>query len=141
MKKIRLIMPVALLITLIASFAYAEEEVIIDAAYTTNEYMDEETTEFCVWDPVVFNVDYTITGEARKTYKAIIVIRYKGERLRTVERHKPGSYTTTLINVAAGEDIGDPRNVTYKIKLKHRGVLVDISDPVKSEITVSECSP
>jgi hypothetical protein len=89
----------------------------------------------------MFNVDYTITGRAGKIYKAIIIIRYKGERLRTVERHTPGSYTTTMKNIADGDDIGT-RDVTYKIKLKRRGALVDISDLVTSEITVftaSEC--
>ncbi len=138
MRSIRLILPVVLFVTLAASFVHAAEEVIIDDAYTMDQYMNKET-EFCVWDPVVFNVDYTIVGRDGRRYKAIIIIRYKGERLRTVERHTPGSYTTTMINIADGDDIGT-RNVRYKIKLKRRGVLKDINTVTETEaLTVSEC--
>jgi hypothetical protein len=65
MRSIRLILPVVLFVTLAASFVHAApvEEVIIDDAYTMNYFMDRETG-FCVWDPVMFNVDYTITGKA-----------------------------------------------------------------------------
>jgi hypothetical protein len=144
MRKIGLIVPVIVLVALFASFAYAEEvaeEVIIDNAYTMDYYMDEDDpeTEFCVWDPVIYNVDYTIFGKEGKTYKAIIIIKLQGKRrLRAVERHKPGTYTTTMIDLADDDDIG-VRDVTYKIKLKRRGSLVDISDPYTSQITISEC--
>ena len=143
MRSIRLILPAILFLTLAASFVYAApvEEVIIDDVYTTDQYpYTDEVTEFCVWDPVRFNVDYTIVGRAGKRYKAIIIIRYKGERLRTVERHTPGSYTTTMKNIADGDDIGT-RDVTYRIKLKRRGVLKDFDIVTETDaLTVdSEC--
>lgn len=139
MRSFKFILPVMLLVTLVAPLAQAAavEEVIITGAYTTDQYMDD-ASEFCVFDPIMFHVDYTISGEAGKSYKAIIIIRYRGERLRTVERHKPGSYTTTMVNTADGDVIGT-HTVTYKIKLRQKGTLADISDPETSEITVSEC--
>jgi hypothetical protein len=115
--------------------------IITDAyTYTTGPYTDEEEeTEFCVFDPVRFNVDYTIVGRAGRRYKAIIIIRYKGERLRTVERHTPGSYTTKMMNIVDGDDIGT-RDVTYKIKLKRRGVLKDFDIVTETEALIfSEC--
>ncbi len=141
MRSIRLILPAILFLTLAASFVHAApvEEVIIDDVYTTDQYK-ADAAEFCVFDPIMFNVDYTIKGRAGKRYKAIIIIRYKGERLRTVERHTPGSHTTTMINIADGDDIGT-RDVTYRIKLKRRGVLKDFDTVTETDAltVVPEC--
>jgi hypothetical protein len=44
-----------------------------------------------------------------------------------------------MTNIAVGDDIGT-RNVTYKIKLKRRGVLKDLVTVTETEaLTVSEC--
>ena len=132
MRRMKLILPVVVMVALIASFAYAAD-VEIDSAYTMN-YMRDSETEFYVWDPVMYHIDYTITGDAGTTYKAIIIIKSMGDKLRTTEKHKPGSYTTINANLARDDDVGT-HTVNYKIKLKKGSTLQDI-DTDTSQITV-----
>jgi hypothetical protein len=110
-----------------------EEAVIIDDAYTMN-YKRESETEFYVGNPVIYKVYYTITGNPDKRYKAIIIINSMGDKLREVKKHKPGSYTTKILNLADSDDVGT-HTVTYNIKLRKRGLL-DI-DTDTSQITVN----
>jgi hypothetical protein len=117
---------------MVASFAYADE-VVIDNAFTMN-YMQDPQTEFFVWDPVMYQVDYTITGNASTTYKAVIIVKSMGDKLREVEKHKPGSYSTIFTNLARSDDEGT-HTVNYIVRLKIGATLLD-KDTDASEITV-----
>jgi hypothetical protein len=132
MKRFKFFLPLAVSLVLIASFAYAQE-VMIDDAFTMN-YMMEPETEFDVWDPVMYQVDYTITGDLNTTYKAVIIIKSMGDKLREVEKHKPGSYTTIFTNLARSDDVGT-HTVNYIVKLKIGATLID-KDTDTSQITV-----
>jgi hypothetical protein len=131
----KLALPLVVILAVVASFAYADE-VVIDSAYTMNYYMVPET-QFCVWDPVMYNVDYTIVGVAGQTYTAVITVKSMGDTLKTTEKHKPGSYTTIFSNLAGAADVGN-KTVNYQIKLKKGATLVD-TETDTSGITVSEC--
>ena len=134
MRRINLILPLVVMVALVASFAYADEVVIGDA-FTMN-YMMEPETEFYVWDPVMYQVDYTITGDPGTTYKATIIVNSMGDKLREVEQHKPGSYSTVFTNLARSDDVGD-HTVNYTVKLKKGKALVDVATDT-SQITVYE---
>ena len=133
MRRIKLTLPLVVMVALVASFAYAQE-VAIDDAFTMN-YMQEPETEFYVWDPVMYQVDYTITGNPTTTYKTVIIIKSMGDKLKEVESHKPGSYTTIMTNLASDDDVGT-HTVQYTVKLK-KGGLLDL-DTDTSQITVDE---
>jgi hypothetical protein len=132
MRNLKLILPLVVMLALVASFAYADE-VVIDDAFTMH-YMMEPQAEFYVWDPVMYQVDYTITGDPGTNYKAIIVVQSMGDKLREVERHKPGSYSTLFTNLARSDDEGT-HSVNYTVKLKKAKTLVDV-DTDTSQITV-----
>lgn len=133
MRKATLISAIAVALVLFASFGYAQE-IVIDDAYTMNHMM-EPATEFEAWDPVMYHVDYTITGNAGTTYIVKVIIKSMGDRIVLTEKHLPGSYTTVTTNLARDDDVGT-HTVIYKVKLR-KGGLLDI-DTDSSEITVSE---
>jgi hypothetical protein len=133
MRRIPVMLLVAIIVVLVGSFAYAAE-VVIDDWYTMNYRQDPETA-FCVWEPVMYVVDYTITGKGYKIYKAIIVITSMGDRLREVEKHKPGTYTTVFTSLPREDDVGEDISVEYRVKLKGGG-----EDIRNSIISVSDCS-
>jgi hypothetical protein len=87
-----------------------------------------------VWDPVMYQVDYTIIGNASTAYKAVIIVKSMGDKLRLVEKHKPGSYSTMFTNLARSDDVGT-HTVSYTVKLKNGATLVD-TDTDTSQITV-----
>ena len=132
MRRFRFFLPMAVVLVLFVSFAYANE-VVIDDAFTMNYMMDPEE-EFYVWDPVMYQVDYTVNGDAGTTYKAVIIIKSMGDKLREVENHKPGSYTTIFTNLARSDDVGT-HTVNYIVKLKIGATLLD-KDTDTSQITV-----
>jgi hypothetical protein len=115
------------------SYTFAQE-VVIDDAYTMN-YRQEPQAEFSVWRPVLYNVDYTVTGNPNKTYRVVIVVRSMGDRLKAVQKQKPGSYTTILANLAGRGDVGT-YTVNYTVKLKRRGLL-DV-DTNTSQLSVND---
>ena len=133
MKHKRLIVTIGMIFVMAASFAYAEE-VVIDDAFTMNQYQDPET-EFYVWDPVMYQVDFTITGTAGQTYKAVIIIKSMGDTLREVQNHLPGSYSVNMLNLAGSGDVGT-HTVKYTVKLKKGRTLLDV-DTDTSQITVN----
>ena len=133
MRRTRLIIPVLVMVAFIASFAYAEEGVEITDAYTMN-YNMEPADVFEVWDPVMYNVDYTVTGSRK--YNVVIIIKSMGDTLREVrKRVRAGSYTHLNTNLARDDEVGT-HTVTYKVKLKKGGLLDQ--DSTTSEITVIE---
>ena len=132
MRRIKLILPLVVMFALLASFAYADE-VVIDDAYTMNYYM-EPADVFEVWDPVMYNVDYTVTGSRK--YNVVIIIKSMGDTLKEVRKGvRAGSYTYVNTNLARDDDVGT-HTVTYKVKLKKGGLLDQ--DSTTSEITVIE---
>ena len=114
----------------------AEEEsaaVEIDDAYTMNAH-ELDQTEFEVSDSVMYRVDYTILGDPEKKYSVILTIKSMGDTLKEVARHKPGSYSTAMANLAHDGDVG-PHRVRYMVKLKNNRTLLD-ADTDSSRITV-----
>lgn len=133
MRRTRLIIPVLVMVAFIASFAYAEEGVEITDAYTMN-YKTEPVDVFEVWDPVMYNVDYTVTGSRK--YNVVIIIKSMGDTLKEVRKGVlAGSYTYVNVNLARDDDVGT-HTVTYKVKLKKGGL--PVRDSTTSEITVIE---
>jgi hypothetical protein len=133
MKRTGLALALIVIMVLFATSASAQE-IVIDDAFTMN-YLQEPTTEFKVWDPVMYSVEYTITGNPGRTYKVIVVIRTMGDKIRITERQRPGTHTTVTSNLARADDV-DTHTVTYEVKLK-KGALLD-TDSTTSQITVSQ---
>jgi hypothetical protein len=121
------------MVAFIASFAYAEEGVEITDAYTM-DYRMELADVFEVWEPVMYNVDYTVTGSRK--YNVVIIIKSMGDTLREVrKRVRAGSYTYLNTNLPRDDDVGT-HTVTYNVKLKKGGLMDQGS--TTSEITVIE---
>ena len=122
-----------------ASGAFAAQVSIVDV-YTMDMMQDPED-EFCVMRPVIYRIDYIIEGDPDTKYKAVIKVKALGDRLKTVEKHKPGSYTTKMgPNLTRKRHLGEPRTVKYKVILKEPGEVGIINrDSTTSELTVIEC--
>jgi hypothetical protein len=139
MKRIALVLAIVLAASFVTAWAQAEEVVVIDDAFTMN-YSQELETDFYVWDPVMYEVTYRITGGTQgQEYKAVIVITSMRDRLKEVEYHTyvddNETYTTRMLNLAGPGDVGD-KWVKYKIKLKEGSTLLDRGGR-RSRITVS----
>jgi hypothetical protein len=138
MKRIALVLAIVLAASFVTAWAQAEE-VVIDYWFTMN-MTEALETEFYVWDPVMYQVDYRITnGTPGQEYKAVIVIKSMRDILKEVEYHTFVSddtiYTTKMLNLAGSGDVGT-KTVRYKVKLKEGGTLLYF-DKQTSQITVN----
>ena len=133
MKRIALVLAIVLAASFVTAWAQAAE-VVIDDWFTMNITQAPQDV-FDVWDPVMYQVDYTITGEPGQEYKAVIIIRSMRDKLKEVEYHTPGSYTTKMLNLAGPGDVGI-KTVKYRVRLKE-GSLLHNFDKETSQITVN----
>ena len=141
MTRVKLILVLVGIACFVASASYAEE-IEINEAYTTKytNYVDGSmtpVTEFQVGAPVMYVIDYKITGDSNKKYKVIITVKSSGDRIKFTERHRAGDdIVSVTTNLVQSDDIG-PQTVKYVVKLKEKGVpgVLD-QDSTTSEITV-----
>ena len=128
MIRARYILALVVIACFVTSAAYAEEEIMINDAYTTTymNYLDGSmtpVTEFQAGTPVMYVVDYDITGDPDKKYKVVIVVKSSGDRIKFTERHRPGdNIVSVTTNLVQSDDIG-PQTVEYVVKLKERGTV------------------
>ena len=141
MTRVKLILVLVGIACFVASASYAEE-IEINEAYTTKytNYVDGSmtpVTEFQVGAPVMYVIDYKITGDSNKKYKVIITVKSSGDRIKFTERHRAGDdIVSVTTNLVQSDDIG-PQTVKYVVKLKEKGVpgVLD-QDSTTSQITV-----
>ena len=137
MKKFAMIIAFVAIALVIVSPCHAEEAgIIMTAAYTT---MDNGTpsTEFEHWQAVLCHMEYEIFGNPDKYYRVVGITNTLDDTVVVNDKVPPGVYNIVTIHlVEDSHDLG-PYTVNYKLKLKKKGVLLDLAQAT-SEITVIE---
>ena len=137
MKKSAMIIALVAMALVIGSPCYAQEAgIIMTGAYTTMEN-GTPSTEFERWQAVICHMEYEIFGNPDKYYKVVGVTNTLGDTVVVTDKVPPGVYNIVTIHLV--EDFHDlgPYTVNYKLKLKKKGVLLDLAQAA-SEITVIE---
>jgi hypothetical protein len=137
MKKSAMIIALVAMALVIVSPCQAEEAgIIMTGAYTTMEN-GTPSTEFEPWQAVICHMEYEVFGNPDKYYKVVGVTNTLGDTVVVTDKVPPGVYNIVTIHLV--EDFHDlgPYTVNYKLKLKKKGVLLDLAQAA-SEITVIE---
>ena len=137
MKKSAMIIALVAMALVIVSPCYAEEAgIIMTGAYTTMEN-GTPSTEFERWQAVICHMEYEIFGNPDKYYKVVGVTNTLGDTVVVDDKVPPGVYNIVTIHLVEGDlDLGS-YTVNYKLKLKKKGVLLDLAQAT-SETTVIE---
>jgi len=113
-----------------------EPEIVITNVYTC-DYLGQPCTEFRAWEVVYYYIDYTIYGVADRLYKVIGITHAFGMRTEEIEKLPPGDYTMTAGRVFGDDVEPGVYEADHKLKLKKKGILVDV-DTATTPITVVE---
>lgn len=110
-------------------FASAEDQqpepsIKILRAMTLNDAIKPQTA-FSLWHPVVFGIEYRITGEDNTWYQVKGIVKVSGWQVSSLQTKRPGVYRMFTGRLVPGDIRPGEMAVKYMVKLGERGKLLD----------------